>query len=52
MTRQAEPADAPPVPTPPQAVSTALLLEAFLAFFTASMALWLLRLSRTSRPQS
>jgi hypothetical protein len=27
-------------------MTTTLLLEAFLAFFTASMALWLLRLSR------
>jgi hypothetical protein len=31
-------------------MSTALLLEAFLAFFTASMALWLLRLSGSARP--
>jgi hypothetical protein len=31
-------------------MTTALLLEAFLAFFTASMALWLLRLSRQARP--
>jgi hypothetical protein len=29
---------------------TSVLLEAFLAFFTASMALWLLRLSRPARP--
>ncbi len=29
---------------------TSILLEAFLAFFAASMGLWLLRLSRPSRP--
>jgi len=33
-----------------QAMSTTLLLEAFLAFFSASMCLWLLRLSRSTRP--
>lgn len=43
-------ADSDPHPFRLQAMSTTLLLEAFLAFFSASMCLWLLRLSRSNRP--
>lgn len=41
---------APPCPPCPHAMTTTLLLQAFLAFFTASLALWMLRLIGSPRP--